>query len=248
VQRRQQRAARRARRFAWLALLSVVLVVSLTMTAFGGGSPSAAVPTVNVSSLVPQATRPSPQIVARSGALRLQLPISQSRVTAIGYHGAGTGAIGLVPIGRQGNAGLFQRLVRQLIGGGGSGPVWYQLGGGSGPSTSALDVGAPPRTDVYAPVDGTVVGITPYIVNGTRFGSRVDIQPQAAPGLVVSMTHLRPDPSLTVGAAVQAGTRKVGTVVDLSSVERQALARYTNDAGNHVSVEVRPAATISFSS
>jgi hypothetical protein len=32
-------------------------------------------------------------------------------------------------------------------------------------------------------------------------------------------------------------------VLDLSSVERQALARYTQDAGNHVSIETRGAAT-----
>ena len=49
---------------------------------------------------------------------------------------------------------------------------------------------------MYAPVDGTVVGITPYVV------------------------------------------------ADLSRVERQALARYTNDSGNHVSVELRPAASL----
>jgi hypothetical protein len=31
-------------------------------------------------------------------------------------------------------------------------------------------------------------------------------------------------------------------VKDLSGVEEQALAKYTNDAGNHVAVEVLPAA------
>jgi hypothetical protein len=30
-------------------------------------------------------------------------------------------------------------------------------------------------------------------------------------------------------------------VTDLSRVEQEALARYTNDAGNHVAVEVQPA-------
>jgi hypothetical protein len=43
---------------------------------------------------------------------------------------------------------------------------------------------------------------------------------------------------------VAAATSKIGTVLDFSRVERQALARYTQDAGNHVSVEVRPAATL----
>ena len=37
----------------------------------------------------------------------------------------------------------------------------------------------------------------------------------------------------------------MGVVVDLTAVERQALARYTQDAGNHVSLSVRPAAVLS---
>ena len=40
------------------------------------------------------------------------------------------------------------------------------------------------------------------------------------------------------------GATQVGAVVDLSGVERQALARYTNDAGDHVSIEIRPASTL----
>jgi hypothetical protein len=73
---------------------------------------------------------------------------------------------------------------------------------------------------------------------------RLDIQPQSAPSYVVSMTQLRADPAISVGSTVIAGVSKVGTVVDLSDVERQALARFTQDAGNHVSLEVRPAATL----
>ena len=37
---------------------------------------------------------------------------------------------------------------------------------------------------------------------------------------------------------------KLGQVLDLSKVEKQALARYTNDEGNHVLLEVHPAATL----
>jgi len=43
---------------------------------------------------------------------------------------------------------------------------------------------------------------------------------------------------------VVSAASRVGVVVDLAGVERQALARYTNDSGNHVSVELRPAATL----
>ena len=41
-----------------------------------------------------------------------------------------------------------------------------------------------------------------------------------------------------------AGGSKLGSVVDFSRAERQALARYTNDSGNHVVVEVHPSATL----
>ncbi|MBV8256373.1 MAG: hypothetical protein JO073_01005, partial [Actinobacteria bacterium] len=80
-----------------------------------------------------------------------------------------------------------------------------------------------------------------------RYGSEVDIQPQNAPSLVVTLTQLKVDPSLTVGSTVVSGARKLGTVVNLALVEHQSLARYTNDAGNHVTVEIRPAASLSLS-
>ena len=37
---------------------------------------------------------------------------------------------------------------------------------------------------------------------------------------------------------------KLGEVIDMSKVEQQELARYTNDEGNHVLLEVHPAATV----
>ena len=114
----------------------------------------------------------------------------------------------------------------------------------SGGETAALDVGAVPGTDVYAPVDGTIVGISDYILNGRPYGSLIEIQPSAAPSLVVSLTHLSPDPALTVGSMIVASSTKVGRVLDLSGVEKQALSKYTQDAGNHVAIELRAAATL----
>jgi hypothetical protein len=237
---------RQQRRIAGLVAALTAGLVVLLLTAFGSGSPSTTAVTTTpapAKRLLP-AGPPRPQVVALRGSLRLQLPIDQSRVTAIGYHAAGGGALALDPIGRQANEGLFSRLVRRLFGGGEGGLRYYKLGGESGADTSALDVGARPGTDVYSPVDGTVVGITPYVVSGKELGARIDVQPAAAPSYVVTLTHLRPDPALTVGSAVAASRSKIGTVLDFSRVERQALARYTQDAGNHVSVEVHPAATL----
>ena len=240
VERPEVRAARRARNFALLLVLAIVLVVALLLTAFGGGT--GRMTPLAVTDLGANAqTKPFPQVVAIRGAVRLQLPVAQNVVTAIGYHAANDGAMSLAPVGRQGNEGLVQHLFHTIFGGGGGHPTWYRLGDGT---TSALDVGAAPGTGVYSPVDGTVVGISPYVIGGRHYGARVDIQPQNAPALVVTLTQLNADPSLTVGASVIGGATRLGSIVDLARIEKQALARYTNDAGNHVTVELRPAATL----
>jgi hypothetical protein len=248
LRRRQaeRRATRRARRLAGLALLAVVLVVTLLLTAFGSGKPGvvqAAPPAAAAASVLP-AGPPSPVVVATQGNLQLHLPVAQNQVTAIGYHGAGEGVLPLSAIGHQGNEGFFARLFHGIFGGHKGGLTYYQLDGGTGSSTGELDVGAAPGTDVYSPVDGTVVGITPYVLNERQYGVRIDIQPSSTPSVVVSITSLQPDPALVVGSTVTAAGSRLGTVLDLSHVERQSLARYTQDAGNHVSIQVRPAATL----
>ena len=182
---------------------------------------------------------PEPLIVSTVGALRVQLPIEQNRVTAIGYHSVDDGALALHPLGRRGNQGMVARLVERVFGAPDSSIVWYQLAGNE---TSALDVGAAPGTDVYSPVDGTIVGITDYVLNGQTRGVRIDIRPLTAPALLVSVTRLRADPALTVGSSVAAGSTRLGMVLDLAHVERQALARFTQDAGNHVTLQTYSAA------
>ncbi len=77
-----------------------------------------------------------------------------------------------------------------------------------------------------------------------RTATQIDIQPTSAPSLVVSVSAIAPDPSLVVGGTVTADASKLGEVLDLSQLETQAIARYTNDAGNHVLIEVHPAATL----
>ena len=99
-------------------------------------------------------------------------------------------------------------------------------------------------TDLYAnPSDETRVRDVEKWKTGSA-NPRIDIQPSAAPSLVVSLTHLSPDPALTVGSTIAASSTKVGRVVDLSGVETQALSRYTQDAGNHVAIELRAAANL----
>ena len=94
----------------------------------------------------------------------------------------------LEPVGRQANEGLLARLWRRIAGSSQDGPVWYQLEGG--PGTEVLDVGAAPGTDVYSPVDGTVVSISDFVIDGKAYGSRIDVRPSAAPSLIVTLSHL----------------------------------------------------------
>jgi hypothetical protein len=243
VRRRRRTDLNRMRRLAVLVVVTGILLGTLLVTAFGQGTPRLAPDTLPapVGRLLPLGP-PTPMTVALRGSLRIQLPISQSRVTAIGYHSSGDGALALTPLGRQGNEGALSRLAHKIFGGGHGSFVYYQLSGGE---TAVLDVGAAPGTDVYAPVDGTVVGISDFVRNGQPYGSQIDIQPTAAPSLIVSLTRLAADPALTVGSSIAASSTKVGRVLDLSTVEHQALARYTQDAGNHVSIELRGATTLS---
>jgi hypothetical protein len=116
------------------------------------------------------------------------------------------------------------------------------LSGGTGTGNGALDIGAAPGTDVYAPVDGKVVQVGPYVVNGRARGVRVDIRPDTDATVIVSMTRIAGDPTLKIGSTVQASRTRVGSIIDLSKLEKQKLAQYTQDAGNHVTIEVHSAA------
>lgn len=243
-QRRQLERERRLRRLALLVLVAAVGLVTLLLSAFGGsGTPVQQAAPSSATRLLPSGP-PQPEIVARLGALHLQLPISQPRVTAIGYQGGTVGAIALSPLGTQVNQGLLKRVVRTIFGSASGQPRWFQLPGGDGPPSSAINVGAPTGTDVYSPVDGTIVAIDDVILNGRTYGSRIDIQPSGAPSLVVAVSHVRVDPSLAVGSPVTSAGSKLGSLVDFSRAERQALSRYTSDSGNHVVVEVHSSPTL----
>ena len=244
TRRRHLERERRLRRLAALVAIALIALVTLLVSAFGGsGAPVQAPAPASASRLLP-AGPPQPEVVARIGTLHLQLPISQGRVTAIGYQGGSAGSLTLAALGTQANQGILRRIVHTVFGGSSGNPRWYELPGGEGPPSSSLNVGAPAGTDVYSPVDGTVVAIVDITIDGRVASSRVDIQPTGAPSLVVGVSHVRVDPSLVVGSPVTAAGSKLGSVVDYTHVERQSLARYTNDSGNHVAIEVHPSATL----
>lgn len=246
--RARQRTRAKARsttvRRLGLLLLAVAVILPILVLVFDKGDTPEPVPVPQAERLLPGGP-PAPQVVAMQGTLRISLPIAQDKVTAVAYHGADDGALALDPVGTQANAGVFTRLLRRLFGQEQGSIRYYLIGGGSGPDTGTLDVGGPVGTDVYAPVAGTVIGIADQVLAGKTVGVRVEIQPSGNPGLVVSVENIEADPALTVGTAVVASRTKIGSIADLSSIEEAALARYTQDSGQHVSVQVRPTANLS---
>jgi hypothetical protein len=220
--------------------MGVLGVTTLLLTAFGDdgdGSAAAPVPAPLPLTSVP----PETQMLATVGNVRIQSPVAQGGVTAVGFHGSDDGALVLHPVGPQANEGLLARLWRRIRGSSSSGLGWYQLEGGE-PRT--LDVGAVAGTDVYSPVDGTVVALRDQVIAGRTVGAEIELRPTSAPSLVVTVENVRPDQALTVGANVASGSSKLGRVVDIRRHEKQALARFAPDGGNNVSIEVYPSASL----
>jgi hypothetical protein len=240
--RARARHARSARRARLLALTVVLVLLGAGVLATSGWdkarAPIAAPQAGGVASVNPLPTGlPQPIVVAQVGGgtpLPLKLPIAAGAITAIGYHAAQ--GLPLTPYGHRANEGTLTHLWHRVFGGNTSGLRYYQLSGGAGSATAELDVGAAPGTDVYAPIDGTVTGITPVVINGKQYGVRLDIRSQDAPSVVVSLSNVVADPALHVGSALTASASLVGQVIALSRVEQQALAHFTNDAGDHVAL------------
>jgi hypothetical protein len=238
---KRRRAQQRARRLALTAAVGILGGLALLLTAFGDGE---AEPTAAASGPAPvpvTSAPPEPQVLATVGNLRVQSPVAQGGVTAVGFHGDDSGALVLQPVGPQANEGLLARLWSRITGSERTGLAWYQLESGS-PRT--LDVGAVSGTDVYSPVDGTVVAIRAHRIAGRVAGSEIELRPTSAPSLVVTIENVRTDPALTVGANVAVGSSKLGTVTNVKRFEKQALARYAADGGNNVSIQVYPSATL----
>ena len=240
LRERRRRSQRRARRLVALSLLGVLGLITLVLTAFGSGSSRTAVPiVVETTPANAEAVRPRPQMLATIGNLQIQLPVAAPALTAIGFHGSSDGSLSLQPVGRQANEGILARLWRRIAGARRDTPRWYQLEGGP-PGTNVLDVGTAAGTDVYAPVDGSVVAVRKLIVGGRRVGSRIDVRPSKSPSVMVSVMNVRPDPAIAVGTPVLAASSKLGTAADVAAVEKQALAAHAPDGGNNVSISVYP--------
>ena len=208
ARRAQRRSAHRLRRFAGLTAVAAVGVVTLLVTAFGPDATESAARSAPAPAdrLLPSGP-PEPLVVATQGALRVQLPIEQNRVTAIGYHGGSSGSLALHPLGRRGNQGLIGRFFDRVFGSGDSSMTWYQLQG----RHRFVDVGA--RSRRGAGHRRLLAGRRNDRGHHRLHPQRPDAgqanrhPPTCAPALIVSITRARADPALTVGSSVAARSR-----------------------------------------
>ena len=205
----------------------VVAVLAIVLGVMGGNATDGAGPLASPvpSSDLGTGARPPELVIARAEGVDVHLPVDPERVTAMAFHaiddpsGVALTAASGVTIHQSDRRGRL------------------------GPDTAGLDVGAPAGTTVYSPVDGVIAGVSDYVVSGRIEGYEVTITPAvAASGLVLRITHLddratgntRP----SVGTPVRAGVTPLGTVHDFSGVAEQELSKFTNDAGNHVDLEL----------
>ena len=230
-----------------LAVLAIVAIVTaVAVDRFSSDTPVAAVALPEPTDHLLPGSAPEPQILALHETLRVFLPVAPERVSAIGYRSSGENALPLEPFGTLANPGILVRLKNKLFGGGTEQPVrYYLIDGGTGPQTGGVDIGAPVGTNVYAPVDGTILAINPVVISGERVGHRVDIQPTTAPALVVTVTNIDVSSQpLAVGQRLTASRSLLGRLIDVSGVQTAALAQFTQDKGHHVHIEVVQAANV----
>ncbi len=210
------------------ALLVAAIITAVVLAFYDGGAPSgAAAPAGQVASPVPpsgisQPGTPQRVVLARAGQVEVVLPVAQKQVTAVLFHPvAEAGAINMVPA-----AGVAHN-------------VMSDDGGDTG--TAGVDVGAPAGTTVYSPVDGVVTAVMPHRIAGRPEGLEIVLTPAGVPDVAVRLSHIEPGPDgivPRVGSPVGAGRTVLGRVRDLSRVATFDIARYTNDAGNNVQVDL----------
>ena len=228
---------------AGLLAAGVLAIGAVQIVGLGGVD---LIPSVAPASRILPAGAPRPQTLARQTPLVLLVPIQQSRITAILFHPvAGTTALGLEPVGQPLDENLLSRIVGAFAGDNAGGPR-YSVDG----APTSVNVGAPVGTDVYTPVDGTVLSITPLIIEGVAYGDQIAIEPIANPGVVVMASGLKAADELSVGAPVSTrpdAWSRLGRVIDVTGALDPILADYTQDGGNRLQLEVRPATAVAAS-
>jgi len=214
-------------------------VVAETDTSAATGATSA----VSTAAPIEQTGPPTPQTLAQtvvdqgSTGLRLQLPIRREAVTGIGFGPRHQrGVIELEPTGTRANTSWLRRTTQRFLSTAPAGDLrWYRLDEGA---SSMVTVGALPGTEVYAPIDGKVLTISDYVIDGELRGVLVQLQPVGDGSTVVVLRNLDPAADLAVGQTVSQSVTRLGTVRDMEGAVDAPLADYTHDTGSGIDMYV----------
>lgn len=218
-------------------ILAVIAAVLIVTSSRDSSTPLLDEETIAASKEQASTQNPESLVLASAGQLDLMLPVVAASVTAVGYHPVeDDDIISLDPRGKQVNASVISGIGQILQSDDSIG--YYVMEEDSDVSpTTAMDVGAAFGTFVYAPVDGTVVGIKSYEYAGDCLDTEVRIQPLSQSNVIVVMTHLD-NIEATLGQPVKAGDSRIGVVNKLDSCLVHKISEFTADSGNHVHIQV----------
>lgn len=248
-ERRRHRTARLVAVTSVLVVIGVVLLVwivgllgrEVVAVDDAGGPVSGS--RIGSAAAVEMTGAPTPQTLASAvvdkgeAQLRLQLPIRREAITGIGFGPRReANVIELEPSGTRANTSWIRRATQRFLSTTPAGDLrWYQLGEGA---LRMVVVGALPGTEAYAPIDGTVEAITPYVLDGERRGELIQIQPTGDGQTIVVVRNVDADEELQVGTSVTPGVTRLGTVRDMEGSVEAPLATYTHDTGSGVDLYV----------
>jgi hypothetical protein len=218
-----------------LAMIALVLIIASSRSS---STPLLDEETMAASKEVANTQNPETIPLANAGDLALMLPIVGNSVTAIGYHPVeDEDIISLQPIGHQVNGSVISDIGDIFESEDDVGYFVMDEESEEVSPTTSIDVGASYGTSIYAPVDGTVVGIKSYDFAGECPDNEIRIQPADESSVVVVMTHVD-NVEATLGQPVRAAVSKIGAVNKLDSCLTQKLSEFTYDSGNHVHMQV----------
>ncbi|MFU8890410.1 MAG: hypothetical protein ACNA76_01945 [Anaerosomatales bacterium] len=260
--RARQRAARERAKRQRRAILAAALVVAVFVIGWKTASPGT---TAALTDLVTPSTRPSilptsaepdePEgpatpLFATYRSLDLHLTVAEEDLTELAFHqAAGPNALpmeSLLPDAdpeladhKRGTSRVIPQrdpdatepalLTGEVI------RMWRA--NRTGPPDTAADIGALSGAAVYAPVDGTVIEVKPYLLYGVHEDIEIHIQPIGWPEIDLVIIHVT-DPTVAAGELVVGGVTRIASVRLLSDRVNHQLADYTPDAGDHIHMQL----------
>lgn len=231
----------------------------------GGGSSAVASQPLAFLSAIPAVGHSAAKVIARSSTpttpgptptfasykkLKLRLPVRAKSLTEVGFHQAAYGYA--VPMktplkdaklsSASNHRGTNRKIAAQPTGPDAVliGKVLRMWRPRPGRPDTAVDVGAKPGTNVFAPVDGTVVKVKRYKLYGKWDDYEIHIRPDGYENLDVVLIHVK-NVTCAPGDRVTSGETRIAAVRKLSDKFYDQLASYTKGGGDHVHLQINDA-------